>query len=292
MTAVILASWPNGAAFWNRAGHFMDVILHLGSHRTDSTTFQSYMRRSHSELSNRQIGYWGPPRTRQGLFAGVLPSSSMRHVPKMQARAVGCVQMQMGSAAQSGIRKLLISDEKMIGSVRHNLCKRALFSTIGQRMAQYVQAFEGHLKRVVLNVWAHDLYWASSIAYGIGRGHWLLPAKALDEVARASRTWRDVITDLACALPDTEIRVAPFERYQERPDQMLKGCIDEVGPSNKGEEWLNRAPTLTALRAMLSERGDTAGLCALGSQKNTRRWIPFDQTQSAQLREACADDMH
>ncbi|MEJ6746048.1 MAG: hypothetical protein QNK98_04710, partial [Yoonia sp.] len=182
------------------------------------------------ELSNRQIGYWGPQRTRQGLFAGVVPSSSMGHVPKMQARAVGRVQMQMGSAAQSDVRKLLISYENMIGSVRHNLRKRALYPAIGQRMAQYAQAFEGHLKRVVLNIRAHDLYWASSIAYGIGRGHCVLPAKALDEVARASRTWRDVITDLACALPDTEIRVVPFERYQGRPDQMLKGCIDEVGP--------------------------------------------------------------
>jgi len=292
MTAVILASWPNGAAFWNRAGRFMDVILHLGSHRAGSTTFQSYMRRSHSELSNRQIGYWGPQRTRQGLFVGVVPSSSMRDVPKMQARAVGRVQMQMGSVAQSDVRKLLISYENMIGSVRHNLRKRALYPAIGQRMAQYAQAFEGHLKRVLLNVRAHDLYWASSIAYGIGRGHCVLPAKALDEVVHASRTWRDVITDLAFALPDTEIRVVPFERYQGRPDQMLKGCIDEVGPSNKGEEWLNRAPTLTALRAILSERGDIAGLCTLGSQKNTRRWIPFDQTQNAQLREACADEMH
>ena len=292
MTAVILASRSNGATFWNRAGRFMDVILHRGSNRTGSTTFQSYMRRSHSEFSNRQIGYWGPQRTRQGLFAGIVPSSSMQHVLNMQARAVGPVQMQMGSAAQSGVRKFLVSEENMIGSVRHNLRKRALYPAIGQQMTQYAQAFEGHLKRVVLNIRAHDLYWVSSITYGIWRGHCVLPAKALDEVACASHTWRDVITDLACALPDTEIRVVPFERYQGRPDQMLKGCIDEVGPSSTGEEWLNRAPTLTALQAILSERGDIADLCALGSQKSTQRWMPFDQKQSAQLREAYADDMH
>ena len=78
MTAMILALWPNGAALVKRAGRVMDVILHLGAHRTGSTTFQSYMRRSHSELSSSKVGYWGPQRTRQGLFAGIVPSPSGR----------------------------------------------------------------------------------------------------------------------------------------------------------------------------------------------------------------------
>ena len=292
MTAMILALWPNGAALVKRAGRVMDVILHLGAHRTGSTTFQSYMRRSHSELSSSKVGYWGPQRTRQGLFAGIVPSPSVTFPDKGQARAVGRVQMQMARTAQSGVWKLLVSDENMIGTVRHNLRKRVLYPGIGERMAHFAQAFDGRLKRVVLNIRSHDLFWASSIAYGVARGHRVLSPKGIENIANAKRTWRDVITDLACAVPDTEIRVLPFERYQGNPAQMLAKCLDEAAPINTGDEWLNRAPNLSALRTILAERGDIEGLCALGSQERAQRWIPFDQTQNAQLREAYADDMH
>ena len=51
----------------------MDVILHIGAHRTATTTFQHYMRGQSSELARAGIGFWGPWRTRGGLFSGVMP---------------------------------------------------------------------------------------------------------------------------------------------------------------------------------------------------------------------------
>ena len=63
----------------------------------------------------------------------------------------------MARTAQSGVRKLLVSDENMIGTVRHNLRKRALYPAIGERMAYFAQAFDGRLKRVVLNIRSHEI---------------------------------------------------------------------------------------------------------------------------------------
>lgn len=51
----------------------MKVILHIGAHRTGTTSFQSYMRRNADFMRIRRIGFWGPLRTRGGLFAGVQP---------------------------------------------------------------------------------------------------------------------------------------------------------------------------------------------------------------------------
>lgn len=292
MTGVIPASWSNGAAIRQRAGRNMDVILHLGSHRTGSTTFQSYMRKSGSQLSQRGIGYWGPQRTRQGLFAGLMPAPRLNIGQKAQIRAEGRVQIQMARSAQNGVRKLVVSDENMIGSVRHNLRKRALYPAIGERMARYARAFDGRLSRVVLNIRAQDLYWSSAMAYGVARGHRMLPSDGFENLAASRRTWRDVITDLSCALPETEICVLPFERYQGRPEMMLGTCIDEPAPPNIDAEWLNRAPNVKALRQILAERGEISGLRILGTDLGRARWVPFDDTQRASLREAYADDMH
>jgi hypothetical protein len=292
MTDIILASWPNGKAFIKRAGRVMDVILHLGAHRTGSTPFQTYVRRSHSELSSSKLGYWGPQRTRQGPFVGIVPSPSVTFPEKGLARAVGRVRLQMARTAQSGVRKFLVSDESMTETVRHNLRKRALYSAIGERMAHFAQAFDGRLNRVIFNIRSHCLFWASSIVCGVVRGHRVLPPKSIENIANAKLTWRDVIADSPCAVPDTEIRVLHFERYQGTPDQMLAKCLDKVAPINTGDEWLNQAPNLFALRTIPAECGEIERLCAVKSQERAQCWVPFDQTQNAQLREAYADDMH
>jgi hypothetical protein len=292
MTGVIPASWSNGAAIAQRAGRIMDVILHVGVHRTGSTTFQSYIRRNTSQLTERGIGYWGPQRTRRGLFYGIFPSPRRNLGRNAQSRAEGRVQMQLARSDKNGVRKLLISDENMIGSVRHNLRKRSLYPAIGERMARFARAFDGRVTHVVLNIRAQDLYWSSSIAYGVARGHRMLPAEGFQNMADARRSWRDVITDVACAFPDTQIRVLPFERYQGRADAMLEACIDEEAPKDVAPEWLNRAPDVNGLRQILAERGDISGLKLLGTNIGARRWVPFDDTQNAHLREAYADDLH
>ena len=288
MTAGTLVLWPDGAAPKQRTGRTMDVILHLGSHRTGSTTFQSYMRRNNKTLNENGIGYWGPQRTRQGLFAGLMPSPRLNFGPDASRRAERRVQLQLARSAQMGLRKLVVSDENMIGSVRHNLRSRGLYPAIGERMARYARAFDGQIARVVLNIRGQDSYWASGVSYGVARGHQMLSEGDFQKVSASRRTWRDVITDLSCALPKTEIKVLPFERFQGRPEAMLESCIEEPTPANSHSEWLNRAPDVQALRRILAERGDISGLRLLG----TGRWLPFTDEQRAALREAYADDMH
>jgi len=50
----------------------MDVILHIGAHRTATTTFQAWMLQNADALAAGGIAYWGPDRTRAGLFSGLV----------------------------------------------------------------------------------------------------------------------------------------------------------------------------------------------------------------------------
>ena len=58
----------------------MDIILHLGAHRAASTSFQTYLRGADAQLAGQGIGFWGPQRTRKGLFHDLpeQPSNSVR----------------------------------------------------------------------------------------------------------------------------------------------------------------------------------------------------------------------
>jgi hypothetical protein len=266
----------------------MDVILHLGVHRTGSTTFQSYMRRNTDTLRARQVGFWGPQRTRKGFFAGVLPVPGASTGRDLQDRARGRVQMHLEHSEQQGMQALVVSEENMTGSVRQNLRTKSLYPAVGERMARFGRAFDGRISEVVLNIRSQDMYWASAAAYGVSRGHPLPDKGAIDRLATAPRTWRDVITDISCALPEVPIWVLPFEVFAGRPDDMLRAGTGIDAPLNAQSEWLNRAPDAAALRDVLFDRGVVPHLPV----DSRARWQPFDTEQRAALREAYADDLH
>jgi hypothetical protein len=221
------------------------------------------------------------------LFAGIQPSGGASIGRSTQARAHGRIRMQMDKAAKSGVKTLIVSDENMIGSVRSNLRSRSLYPAIGERMARFAPAFDGAITRVVLSTRAQDLYWASSAAYGVARGHPMLRKIAFDAITAGSRGWRDVITDLSCAVDGADIAVLPFERFAGRPDATLRSFSGCEAPSNGADEWLNRGPDAATLLKILKTRNIAAPELADVSGK----WRPFDAAQTAALREDYADDM-
>lgn len=286
MTAVIPASWPVGAAAATALGRaIMDVILHIGAHRSGTTSFQRYLRDNHADLCARNIGFWGPMRVRQSVFPGLFPGPAAARGRDLRRRAKGRVQMQLAQCRDRGVQQLIVSDENMIGSARQCLRSAALYPAIGERMARIGSAFGGQIKRVVLSVRAPDLWWASASAYTVGRGHPVPNAQTRDAIAQNPRSWRDVITDLACALPDTEIRVTPFEHFAGRAEALFTACTDSKAPAGN-TQWLNRAPDLPALRDTLNERGEDPTLLP----DTSGRWQPFDTAQASALRERYADD--
>ncbi|WP_299730054.1 hypothetical protein [uncultured Tateyamaria sp.] len=264
----------------------MKVILHIGAHRTATTSLQSYIRRHAVELRGDGVGFWGPVRTRKGLFAGIQPTPGLGLAAARRAR--GRILLQMKKAQNNGVKTLVVSEENMIGSVRLNLRKGRLYPDVGERMSRYICAFDQRVDKVVISVRGLDHYWASAIAYGVGRGHPLLDADRCAAISQHMRTWRDVIADVSCAAPLAQIEVIPFEVSAGRPDLMLSACTGHVAPRDATPEWLNRSPNARQLRALLAERGEDPR-----DVPNTPdRWSPFDATGRAALRESYADDMH
>jgi len=92
MIAAPINPLPCGAAFSRRVRAFMDVILHIGAHRTATTTFQKYMRSRSAEFAARGVAFWGPLRTRRGLFAGLLPEPGRNQSIRPPATRMTCLK--------------------------------------------------------------------------------------------------------------------------------------------------------------------------------------------------------
>ncbi|MEW2913735.1 hypothetical protein [Leisingera sp. JC11] len=263
----------------------MKVILHTGAHRCATTSFQEYMRHNAQGLEKQGIGFWGPYRTRNGLFHGILPGPAPVSGRNLVQRAQGRLQIQMAASRDQGVRQLLVSDENMIGSVRQNLRLGDLYGGVGERMARFSQAFGGAVTDVALSIRSLDSYWASALAYAAARGRKPLSETSLDRLAQSPRSWRDVITDIACAMPGVRLHVLPFETFGARPEVALEALTGAEAPRAHARVRLNASLCLQDLRASLPPAA------AAGLPEGSGRWRPFNDAQTASLREAYADDM-
>lgn len=284
-----LPARPFGA-IWQGARRIMEIVLHVGAHRTGTTSFQHYLRSNMDRLNAQGISVWGPLRTRRGLFNGLWQSNDPLDTPKRRQRARGRVRIQAELARRKGVQTLVVSDENMIGSARENLRRNRLYPGLGERMARVDDAFDGRITRIVLSIRALEAYWASAMAFAVPRGLPLPDEDRLDRIVTQPRSWRAVIGDLACAVPGAQILVAPFEHFAGRSDDLLDymtaGRIDL--PPEDGDNWRNRSPGLGDLRQVLRDRGETEDLLPPGEG----RWQPFGALHGAALRETYADDLH
>ena len=289
MTGAILASWPDGAVPGKRfADRLMDIILHLGAHRTGTTTFQHYLRDQGAFLEERGVVLWGPHHCRDHVFPGLFRNVARQKGRNIARRAEGRARMLAAQASVKGAAHLLVSDENLLGTCIQNLRAGRLYPAAGERAARIAAAFGQSLNRIVLSIRSQELYWASAAALTVSRGHPVPTPAQLDAIARSRRGWRDVITDLACAVPTAQIRVLPFEVHGGRPDALLAAALDLAPPPDTEARWLNRSLDQRGLRSLLREQGADPEQVPEG----TGRWQPFNDAQIADLRETYSDDLH
>ncbi|MEX0286712.1 MAG: hypothetical protein AB3N23_19065 [Paracoccaceae bacterium] len=263
----------------------MNVIFHIGAHRCATTSFQHYLRHNARRLSEARIGFWGPRRTRNGLFSGVLPGPVAVGGGDPARRAAGRISLAMASCQLGGHDALIVSDENVLGSVRENLRLGTLYAGAGERVARYLQAFGGNISDIVINIRSQDHYWASALGYATLRGINPPPAARLRVIAEQRRAWRDVITDIARSAGQARVLVFPFESFCGQPETQLALMTGIAPPLAEARAWLNRSPDAGLMAAQFDG-------AQWPQQARSGRWMPFAPTQAEALRETYADDIH
>ncbi|MCV2891590.1 hypothetical protein [Lentibacter sp. XHP0401] len=268
----------------------MQIIFHLGAHRSATTTFQHYMRSHAAGLSTLGIGFWGPQRLRGGgLFDGLYAGPNGSVSDDAIAAAKPRIARALAVAHARGMRYLVISDENALGSVKGNLRHASLYPDALSRLQGFARALDRPVDKVLLGMRPLDSYWSSAIAYGVKRGAALPDDVRLDAIANSKRSWRDVVCDVVEAFDGADIELHSFAEFADYPDTRLALALASSAtlPTAKRGVRLNAAPDLEGLRACLSDRGATTN--ALPSGKG--RWLPFTAAQSAVLAERHADDV-
>lgn len=258
----------------------MDVILHIGAHRTGVAGFESWMGANRTFLEMDNVAHWGAERLRNGLMHGLQPTALPMPGGDARKRGLGRVKLSLEQEAQSGVRRLWVGDSNLLGTMRDNLQWGVLYPGAGVRLARYAQAFGGHVTDVVFNIRDQLEYWRSLLTLEALNTGCAPDAERVDLLAANQRNWREVIVDVAAALPGVRLWIAPHEVFAGRPDALYQAVTGEDAPAADTAFVANAAPTLQELRA--------DGVTGLPDGEGL--WMPFSLAQAAMLREAYGDD--
>ena len=264
----------------------MDIILHIGAHRTGINDFHGYLHQHKAELSAQGVGILYPQRL-HGNIQICAQREAQRMGKKLPTEPAARASVQLERMSQQKMRQVIVSDASIAGTLQGNLQQASLYPAIKHRVAHAAKIFEGRIKTIVLCPRSLENFWHSAVATAVATGASVPDKERLDRIALSRRGWRDVISDVARAVPGVSLRVLPFEAFEGRPDTLLERGAGIAPPATFTRPWVDKTPTLPGLRRVLRERGDAAVHLPFGMG----HWNPFTNDAHAALRELYADDM-
>lgn len=159
----------------------VSVLLHLGAHRTGSTSFQKFLAINAARLDRQGIAVLTPPDTRPG---------------------------PIGADRLAGPR-LIVSEENLIGTMEECLRARALYPEALAEMRKH-PALIDHVETVYLSVRSYAAWWNSVVTYSLRAGASLPDDAAIARMSDAARRWPETVADIRTTFPQARILVREF----------------------------------------------------------------------------------
>lgn len=189
----------------------MDLILHLGAHRTGSTALIRCLDKNAARMAEAGVAL-RPPEALRALPDFAAAADLTRRAAQGNDAAAGKLDaVRAGLAAgaadaeRQGKVRLILSDENMIGTMRASLTDRVIYRDASARIAAYADVLPKPPAMIAFAVRSYVAWWQSAYAYVLPR-HPLPPFGALGEaLAQGGRGWVDVVRDLRGVFPKAAI---------------------------------------------------------------------------------------
>ncbi|MEZ5777983.1 MAG: hypothetical protein R3E44_06440 [Paracoccaceae bacterium] len=206
----------------------MELILHIGVHRTGTTSFQQLLQRRSALLARRGISFWGPAVMRlDGPLHYLADMGSTGAAAEARAEDTRMTfHEELALEEENDRRLVIVSEENLMGTIGGNFEKAALYPDVARRLGTHATLFSRPPGRVYVAIRSYADYWNSAQAFRMR--YEVHPRFIGDALAAASleRGWPEVLADVARALPASRIRVW---RYTPGPGTMTGVLADMLG---------------------------------------------------------------
>ena len=271
----------------------VELILHMGAHRTATTTFQKFLKHNAAVLEEENISAIGADVTRAGLLTGLMchPDTATAEKDRRAHRAAGLVRLMLAEKTRHQFGQVILSEPDLMGNISENITTGRLYPTAAARFTRMHKAFDSHLSRIVLCIRSYDSWWVSQFAAGIMQGHAMPDLAQMDRLVTQPRRWRMLVEDLNAAFPGAEILVLPYESFGAdvaRSLGVMTGVVtDGLSPLQQKRHAI--APSTRCLKEIVTDRGERPAdnsLEDLGAS-----WNPLPADHTAALQDAYREDL-
>ncbi len=274
------------------------IKLHIGAHRTGTTSLQAALHEQRPNLSQRGVGYWGPFAMRDGRYPGLfrwlgtgpLLAEERKRIDSIVLKNKHLLEQRLSYQQDQGHKHIILSEENILGSIKVNFKLTGLYPDAPHRLAVFARVFGPYISRISLTIRSYDEYWRSAIAFLLSQGGTFPTPRKLQSLADQPLRWLDVLKNVRMAFPDAEIFVMPFENWVNA----YEPHIDAIFGAALGlppQQYMNRnaSKSQQQLRLALLEHGKEETAQKLSEADTPYR--PFSPTQIAHMQAIYADDL-
>ena len=283
-----------------------ELVLHLGVHRTGTTSLQAGLDAADEYLASKGIVALTPPRIgKRGAITirklvGILTSTKRAssrwlywyYRRKARAKLASLLIEQTGHPEYP--ERLILSDEKMLGRAFGKNGEavypfaRAHFASIARLLP--VSPTEVHLTLRSYESFLTSVY-AMRAIYAKGVGEFDL---IRNEFVKTNRRWPDLIRDIQLTFPNARIVLSEFEKCDvtNRLISLIGDRRHDVGYRISIPERLNQSPTLEAIKfARANEQSSLDADTIVSKFSNGTKFDPFSLGEKKLLQQKYQEDI-
>ncbi len=267
-----------------------EILIHLGAHRTGTTLFQNYLLQNRENARDKGYDLFGIDRTRDGMLDGLFRRVDDHSMETRRRAEVSAKNLHacFTDARLQG-RKVLLSEENILGTMEENLRECAAYPNISVRLARFEEPFS-LVSRFYLSIRDTCTWWTSCISFLTMYGLPYPSQATVDRIASSERGWQHVIRDIRRTYPETPITIREFGFKPDNPKQQL---IRVSGwkyfkETQRYSEKSNLRSSLSEIRHELLARGERDAAKRIDSGGAS---FPFSDRQRSQLTERYFNDL-
>ncbi|MCK0138103.1 hypothetical protein [Aliiroseovarius sp. F47248L] len=206
-----------------------ELALHLGAHRTATTSLQTYLSKNKEALTRAGIDFLIPPQTRErSLDPSIL-----------------------------GENKRLISEENILGTMENCVWQASLYPDVERNLLRY-ESWLNDVSIVFFSIRNLPSWWDSALFFHLKKGLELPDEDHLQAIADNGRSWDNVVDDIRSVIPSAKLVVREFGWKTDNPKQQLLRLTNWPGftDTKLDRRIVNARVPANELTALLAKRGE------------------------------------
>lgn len=203
------------------------VSVFLGAHKTATTYIQRAMDNRRDELAGHGVHLYLPGDIR-GKIGLRLPSprfSEEENRRRCADTAEKITKMIAESPGSETMKRIVLSEENLIGSCKNNLVEQALYPDMSFRLSLLPRWLNRENVTFYFSVRSYPTFYSSNLTTVLRSGTVFDRSELAKKLLGSQRGWQDVVSDITSHFPKAALRLWRYEDFSYLESRLFEQLV-------------------------------------------------------------------